>query len=206
MAVTLVVLASCGADARTTPLTDAVARIEVETCRPGPVGRATAVAVSTYALLTVAHAFEGAEGFVVRGADGEPLDAQLVHLDPELDVAVLRLADPIAEPLSLGSPIRSGAATLVSVGDADGARVDDVRVRRRVAVRLDGGLRRQAIELDAVIVPGDSGGPIVVDDEVVAMVFASSRRSARGWALDVTELGGALVAADVSTPVTLGCA
>ena len=205
LASTLILVASCGADGRTQPLIDAVARIEIESCRPGPVGRATGKAVSTYGMVTVAHAFEGAGGFRVRGPGGELVDAELVHLDADLDVAVLRLGAPISEPLAFGESVGGGPASLVSAGDADAVRVDDVHVRRPARVRLDGGLRRQAIELDADIVPGDSGGPIVVDGEIVAMVFASSRRSARGWALDVTELRSALDAADVSTPVPLAC-
>ncbi|MEO1060220.1 MAG: serine protease [Actinomycetota bacterium] len=186
-------------------MTAAVARVEVETCRSGPVGRATAVAVSTYAMVTVAHAFEGARSFLVRGPDGVAREAELVHLDVERDVAVLRSAQPFAEPLPLGSPVDDGSAAFVSAGDADAVRVDDVEVRRQVWVRLDDGARRRAIEVGADIVPGDSGGPIVVDDEVVAMVFASSRRSARGWALDVTELEAAIEEADVSAPVALTC-
>jgi S1-C subfamily serine protease len=163
------------------------------------------VAVSTYAMVTVAHAFDGASGFQLRDGDGELRPAELVHLDGGLDVAVLRLAEPVAAPLPLGDPVSDGPALLLSAGEVDAFSVDEVGVRRRVVVRLDGGPRRQAIELDADILPGDSGGPIVVDDEVVAMVFASSRRSARGWALDVSELHAALVSADTSTSVDLEC-
>jgi S1-C subfamily serine protease len=201
----LLVLVGCGSDARTAPLSEAVVRVEIETCRPGPVGRATAVAVSTYAMVTVAHGFEGARSFLVRGSDGAARPAQLVHLDAERDVAVLRLSEPVSAPLPLGVAVDAGAAVMISAGDPAAFRVEDVWVRRQARVRLDGGVRRQAIELDADIEPGDSGAPIVVDDEVVAMVFASSRRAARGWALDVSELRAALEAADVSAPVVLEC-
>ncbi len=205
MAAVLLVVASCGGDGRTSPLAGSVVAVEIESCRPGPVGRATATVVSTYGLMTVAHAFEGASDFRVLGPDGDLLDAELVHLDHDLDVAVLRLDERVAEPLAFGSPVSDGLALLVSAGDLDGTRVDEVLVRRQTGVRLDGGLRRQAIELDADVVPGDSGAPVVVEGEVVAMVFASSQRSARGWALDVSELRSALVAADVSSTVPLVC-
>ena len=195
----------CGAEGRTAPTADAVVRSEVEPCRGGPVGRATGFAVSTSGIVTVAHALDDARSFTVLDASGRERNAELVHRDDELDVAVLRLDDPMAGPLSLGPSVRRGDATVLSTGAVDGIRSQDVVVRRRARVSLDGGLRRRAIEIEADIVPGDSGGPVVVDDAAVAMVFATSRRDARGWALDATELARALRATDVASTVALSC-
>jgi S1-C subfamily serine protease len=71
-----------------------------------------------------------------------------------------------------------------------------VRVRRRVQIRtediyIDGDTLRPGFELDADVDAGDSGGAVVVDGEVIGVVWARSRKyDGRAYAIDAVRAGG----------------
>ncbi len=73
----------------------------------------------------------------------------------------------------------------------DGAvEVLPVRVRRPVQIHtediyIEGDTYRPGFELDAEIRSGDSGGPVMVDGEVIGVIWArSSKFDARAYAID----------------------
>ena len=85
--------------------------------------------------------------------------------------------------------------TIPTYADADGVAIKQATVLRSVSATLDGEGHRQAVELSASIDPGDSGAPVVdADGHAVGMVFASSRRDDRGWAVAAAELEAAIAA------------
>jgi S1-C subfamily serine protease len=139
------------------------------------------VIVDNGTILTNLHVVYGARRVKVTFADGLEADADIIGLQPEHDLAVLR-ARKIPDDLQ--------AATMRSTGDlAPGDRVTAVGfpfgIGPSVSHGVVSGLKREfrspegkriltnLIQFDAAANPGNSGGPLVTDDgEVVGIVTA----------------------------------
>ena len=182
-----------------------VLRVVADGCRLE--SRGTSFVVAPDYLVTNAHVVVGASRIFVESSDG-PFAATPVLVDLELDVAVLHVRDLGAPVLRLASsgPQRNdiGAtfgypgggnaevepATVAAVYDATGL---DVTGQDRVT--------RTLVELRAHIVPGDSGGPLLLADGTVGgVVFAESRADPSvGYALSPQEVAGRIEPALGST-------
>ncbi len=176
---------------------NSVLRLELAQCHNGNEHRATAFAVDDGYALSVAHAFDNVDGFRVLTADQRELQAEVVFLDAERDISVLRISgDDTPEGLSLRSAADDdNDARFATFAEEDGPDTKDATILRFVRLTLDGVGDRAGIELAADIVSGDSGGPLLDDDgRVIGMVFATSRRGERGWAIATAELESALEA------------
>jgi S1-C subfamily serine protease len=139
------------------------------------------VIVDNGTILTNLHVVHGARRVKVVFADGLETDADVVGLQPENDLAVLK-ARKIPDDLM--------AATMRSTGDlSPGDRVTAVGfpfgIGPSVSHGVVSGLKREfrspegkriltnLIQFDAAANPGNSGGPLVTDDgEVVGIVTA----------------------------------
>jgi serine protease DegQ len=139
------------------------------------------VIVDNGTILTNLHVVQGARRIKVVFADGLETDADIVGLQPENDLAVLK-ARKIPDDLV--------AATMRSTGDLQpGDRVTAVGfpfgIGPSVSHGVVSGLKREfrspegkriltnLIQFDAAANPGNSGGPLVTDDgEVVGIVTA----------------------------------
>ena len=139
------------------------------------------VIIDNGTILTNLHVVQGARRIKVVFADGLESDADVVGLQPEHDLAVLR-ARRIPDDLQ--------AATMRSTGDlSPGDRVTAVGfpfgIGPSVSHGVVSGLKREfrspegkriltnLIQFDAAANPGNSGGPLVTDDgEVVGIVTA----------------------------------
>jgi serine protease DegQ len=139
------------------------------------------VIVDNGTILTNLHVVNGARRVKVIFADGLESDADVVGLQPENDLAVLK-ARKIPDDLI--------AATMRSTGDLQpGDRVTAVGfpfgIGPSVSHGVVSGLKREfrspegkriltnLIQFDAAANPGNSGGPLVTDDgEVVGIVTA----------------------------------
>jgi serine protease DegQ len=139
------------------------------------------VIIDNGTILTNLHVVHGARRIKVVFADGLEADADIVGLQPEHDLAVLR-ARKIPDDLI--------AATMRSTGDlSPGDRVTAVGfpfgIGPSVSHGVVSGLKREfrspegkriltnLIQFDAAANPGNSGGPLVTDDgEVVGIVTA----------------------------------
>jgi serine protease DegQ len=139
------------------------------------------VIVDNGTILTNLHVVYGARRIKVIFADGLESDADIVGLQPENDLAVLK-ARKIPDDLM--------AATMRSTGDLQpGDRVTAVGfpfgIGPSVSHGVVSGLKREfrspegqriltnLIQFDAAANPGNSGGPLVTDDgEVVGIVTA----------------------------------
>jgi S1-C subfamily serine protease len=161
----------------------------------------TGVVVADGLVLTAAHGLRGAREVRV---DDRP--ARVVRLDRRTDAAVV--AVPGLDGAVVVAPaVRRGA---VSVGLRDGAQ--PAAVRRLVTADVDEpsdstAYRREALELDATIAPGDSGAPVLDrDGRLVGMVFATSRGTEHtAYAVAVSELRPLLSGAAITDPsVDLG--
>ncbi len=139
------------------------------------------VIVDNGTILTNLHVVQGARRIKVVFADGLESDADIVGLQPENDLAVLK-ARKIPDDLQ--------AATMRSTGDlSPGDRVTAIGfpfgIGPSVSHGVVSGLKREfrspegkriltnLIQFDAAANPGNSGGPLVTDDgEVVGIVTA----------------------------------
>jgi serine protease DegQ len=139
------------------------------------------VIVDNGTILTNLHVVHGARRIKVIFADGLESDADIVGLQPENDLAVLK-ARKIPDDLM--------AATMRSTGDlSPGDRVTAIGfpfgIGPSVSHGVVSGLKREfrspegkriltnLIQFDAAANPGNSGGPLVTDDgEVVGIVTA----------------------------------
>lgn len=187
----------------------ATLRLELVGCGAVSEHRATAIAVGDGLALTVAHAFENIESFVVRMADDTTTGATIVHLDRDLDIAVVRLDRPAPGQLPIAAEIDrrdtdNRMVSFVSYADLEGPVEKSAVVLRFVQISLDGEGDRRGIELAADINAGDSGGPVIdASGTVIGMVFATSRLGESGWATESTELVAAVD--DVGEPFELRC-
>ena len=129
-------------------------------------------------ILTNAHVVEGADGVRVRfDEDGDTIDAEVKGIDPDTDLAVLKVdpgdADLKELPLGNSSEMRVGDP-VVAIGNPFG-------FQRTVTTGIVSALQRQiqapsgfsisdVIQTDAAINPGNSGGPLLdADGRVVGI-------------------------------------
>jgi S1-C subfamily serine protease len=142
-------------------------------------------------VMTNAHVVAGVDDPVVR-IDDTDYPAHVVYYDPDIDVAVLAVADLDAPPLKFDdAPAKSGeqAAALgypengpYAVGPA---RVREERTLRSPNIYGDETVFRDTYSLYAQVRPGNSGGPLVDGrGEVIGVIFAASVTDANtGYAL-----------------------
>lgn len=165
--------------------------------------------------LTAAHVVAGATDVRVVDADGAPHAADVVMFDPELDIAVLRTAQPIGTPLTVGAPAESDdrGAIVTFRGDEPRSLVTSrVSVVRTVDIDttdiyLDRDVTRAGFEVSAEIETGDSGAVVVLPGGIAAgMIWAkSTQRDGRAWAVDLPrELGDADHRSSLIDPVAVG--
>jgi len=120
-------------------------------------------------VVTNEHVVRGGDAFVVTLADNTALKAWLVGVDPDHDLAVLRVEDPPAgglPPLAIGTSddLRVGQSVF-AIGNPFG--LDQTLTTGVISglgreIRADTGRRIDGvIQTDAAINPGNSGGPLL---------------------------------------------
>jgi S1-C subfamily serine protease len=133
-------------------------------------------------VVTNAHVVAGGEQLTVRDWDGAH-SALAVHVDPQLDLAVLSAPEVTAPPIDwVSTPSERGTqgATLGFPGGQQGLVERPASVRARgTAVGRDiygrGAALREILTLSAPVRRGDSGGPFVTGDgRVGGVVFAAA--------------------------------
>ena len=119
-------------------------------------------------IITNQHVVDGAESVSVRFSDGSTHDATVVGSDPSTDLAVLE----VDAPASLLKPLRLGKSSELAVGDGVIAIGSPFGLEQTVTTGIVSALNRQinspndfaiddAIQTDAAINHGNSGGPLL---------------------------------------------
>jgi S1-C subfamily serine protease len=191
---------ACGSSSRPRPPAAHIVRVAASGCSLAD-EVATGVVVADGLVLTAAHGLRGAREVRV---DDRP--ARVVRLDRRTDAAIV--AVPGLDGAVVVAPAAGRGA--VSVGLRGGAQ--PAEVRRVITADVDEpadstAYRREALELDAAIAPGDSGAPVLDrDGRLVGMVFATSRGTDRtAYAVAASELRPLLAGATATDPtVDLG--
>ena len=119
-------------------------------------------------VITNQHVVDGAQSVSVEFSDGSTYDAEVVGSDPSTDIAVLKVDAPasVLEPLVLGD------SDAVDVGDGVVAIGSPFGLEQTVTTGIVSALHRQitspnnfaiddAIQTDAAINHGNSGGPLL---------------------------------------------
>ncbi|HXF73638.1 MAG TPA: MarP family serine protease [Actinomycetota bacterium] len=191
---------------------DATVRVVGEAC--GRIQEGSGFVAAPGYVVTNAHVVAGVGAPEVQELDGTAHGATPVLFDPELDVAVLRVGEPVAPPLELapGPAERGDGAAVLGYPEGGGLSAVPAALRARLdAVGRDiygrGRVRRDVYELQAVVRPGNSGGPFVeADGTVLGVVFAGSTTDPGiGYALASTEVEPLLERAEGRTaPVSTG--
>jgi putative serine protease PepD len=122
-------------------------------------------------IITNEHVIEGATSVTVKFADGTEEQATVVGSDRSTDVAVLKLDDPskAAAPLELGSAKALEVGDpVVAIGSPFGLQgtltSGIVSALDRTITAPDGFTIDGAIQTDAALNPGNSGGPLLDDN------------------------------------------
>ncbi|HUG30283.1 MAG TPA: MarP family serine protease [Candidatus Limnocylindria bacterium] len=158
--------------------------------------RGTSFVIAPEYLVTNAHVVVGADSVLVQ-TSAESYPATLVLIDLELDVAVLHVNDLDAPSLTFTSsePTRGALGATVGFPGVENKTVEPATVAATYfATGLDvtgeARVTRRILELRAQVSPGNSGGPLVLEDGTVGgVVFAESRVDpAVGYALSPLEV------------------
>jgi putative serine protease PepD len=129
-------------------------------------------------IVTAAHVVEGASSISVKFQDGTTRTAKVLGTDEATDVAVLSV-DPSGLTLH---PLALGSSASLSIGDQVAAIGDPFTYDRSLSTGVVSGLDRtisapngftvaHAIQTDAALNPGNSGGPVLdASDRVIGIV------------------------------------
>jgi S1-C subfamily serine protease len=134
-------------------------------------------------IVTNAHVVAGVDDPSIQPHGGETISADTVLFDPDLDVAILRVAESPGPVLDLlGSDVDRGAKGAIlgypengplTIGSAAVLRPMNVKGPNIYGPEKE--VRRRVYELQARIRPGNSGGPFVlVGGDVAGVVFSAS--------------------------------
>jgi S1-C subfamily serine protease len=156
-----------------------VVKIEGQGC--GGIVEGSGFVVGSDLVATNAHVVAGISQPYVQDANGNH-SATVIWFDPNLDFAVLRVSNLAGHALNIdGSRVSNGTPGAV-LGYPGGGPFDDgaaAVAQEFTAIGRNiygsGTTTRQVYELQATIIPGNSGGPLVNEaGSVIGVVFAQS--------------------------------
>jgi S1-C subfamily serine protease len=161
---------------------------------------------------TNAHVVAGIDSPMVEDSAGRH-PAAVVVFDPGLDFAVLRVRGLAAAPLPVATGLspRGTVGAVLGYPGGGGFTASSAAILGEQAALgrdiYDSGLsRRDIYQLQAVVRPGNSGGPLVTPNgTVIGVVFAMSTSNPDvGYALTSAEIQPDLRAAANSGPTSTG--
>ncbi|HUF98530.1 MAG TPA: trypsin-like peptidase domain-containing protein [Ilumatobacter sp.] len=177
----------------------AIVGLSVNACDPGLEAGSGAI-VAPGIVLTSAHVVAGAESIAVRQpGTGVVVDGTIVGFDPINDLAYVAVDDLIGQELQMATQQAVSGDTGTAYVVRDGMVVAlPITIARPINIRtediyIDAMTNRPGYELVADIEPGDSGGVVLIDGEVIGIIWARSNLSAnRAYAIDAIAAAAAI--------------
>lgn len=154
----------------------AVVRVDVAGCEFG--GQGTAFLIGEDLAVTAWHVVQGSTSIGLTVADAV-VGADIIGHDAERDVAVLRLEEPVDAPvLGFSDDVPRVGEEVAAIGHPRGlplaltvGRVTSMNGSFDFGTPGDPDVVEDLIQTDAVVAPGNSGGPLVNDlGEVIGVV------------------------------------
>lgn len=149
-------------------------------------------------MVTNAHVVAGSSHIEIDTPSGRTLAATLVHYNPDVDIAILRVPglDMPALPVSSDVPAAGTASAVIGYPGGGAEQTTPAAVRGSENaygwnIYNDAYVTRNIVVLSAKVIPGDSGGPLVdLSGNVVGLTFASStvHPDEEGYALSVPQI------------------
>lgn len=143
---------------------------------------------------TAAHTIRGASRLTVIDAEGREHLASVTSFDKDSDLALLDVPTLTAPHLGIGLA-QVGPASMITWRRSDGVTQQLVSVTRLLKINIediyaDEVVQRTGLEVDADVVVGQSGGPVINSNgDVIGIIYATSKdRNGVGFATDHTEL------------------
>jgi S1-C subfamily serine protease len=160
-------------------------------------------------IATNAHVIAGEHDTNVQAPNGQSLSAQVVYVDTQNDVALLRVEGLRTAPLAVTSTGDYPVSVVILGYPRDGALVGVAATagapKTVIAPNAYGRHTgpRSVVPLRGTVEPGESGGPVVDSDGgVVAMIFGGAKDGGNGFAVPVSVVRDALP--DATGPVASG--
>jgi S1-C subfamily serine protease len=188
------------------------ASVKIEGAGCGGLVDGSGFIISSDLVVTNAHVVAGVARPNIIDRTGEH-PATVVSFDPNLDLAILRTSGLTAAPLVISPSEYPRGTTGAALGypgggnfDAEAAAIlyEQTAIGRNI---YDQGIvKRQIYALQALVRPGNSGGPLVLSDgTVIGVIFAASTTDSNvGYALTSAEILPKISAARTSGPVSSG--
>ena len=170
----------------------AVVRVDASGCGPDTVG--SAFLVGDRRLITAAHVVSSATAITLTFEDGKVTDADLLGIEPELDLAMLRAGDSPAElpAIEIAPALPTVGAPVIAIGYPIGLP-QSVSQGTVSALHepnaVDSDDPRPLIQTDTALNPGNSGGPLLNDSGRAVGVVSTRFEGADGIGMAVA-LGG----------------
>jgi S1-C subfamily serine protease len=149
----------------------------------------------TGVIVTNAHVVRGSETVGVFLSTGQKLEAKVVYIDPEMDIALVKVEGTSFPHLVLTDTtnVRQGQ-TVIAIGNPMGMNFSVTKGIVSAVGGLPGSEHGTWIQTDAAINPGNSGGPLLnLYGEVVGM------NTVKMVGKDIQSIGFALSSADILT-------
>ncbi|MBA3265229.1 MAG: MarP family serine protease [Nocardioidaceae bacterium] len=164
-------------------------------------------------VMTNAHVVAGVANPVVAVGENS-YSARVVHYDPQVDVAVLRVPRLHLPPLKFATTpaVSEDSAAVLGFPENGPYDVQPARVRDQLTLRSpdiygEGTVSRDTYSIYAKVRQGNSGGPLVNSSgEILGVIFAASVTDARtGYALTAGQVSAAAEDGSTATnPVSTG--
>jgi len=170
-------------------------------CQPSVQNTSSGFVIENGLVVTVAHAIYESRDFALRDSAGRWHRPEILHMDLDRDIVVLRVPGLIAPPMATSRPAPDDLVRMVE-GAASGTNSGAVLRRVRLTTESIGDMERtterSGYELSVSIKGGDSGAAIVDShDNLVGIVFARSTRREASWATSSSEILDALSGREV---------
>lgn len=165
-------------------------------CRPSLQATSSGFLIDDELVVTVAHAIYDSRDFALRDASGEWHRPEIVHMDLDRDLAILRVPGLEARAMTTRQAATDERVRMID-GAASGSSDGEVLRRVRLTTETIGDLSRKTArsgyELSVAIKGGDSGAAVIDSyGNLVGIVFARSTRREASWVTAASEVVDAL--------------